>query len=69
MMLRTWFPLLFSLALGLAVGVGETNAQGLQSLFRKKADREVDGVLTEKAGAAQSEVHPEIIQSDVRSRF
>lgn len=69
MMSRTWFPLLFSLALGLAVGLGETNAQGLQSLFRKKADREVDGVLTEKAGATQSEVHPEIIQSDVRSRF
>lgn len=58
-----------SLALGLAICPGDAGAQGLQGLFRKKADREVEQVLEEKAAAARSETRPEVIQSDARSRF
>ena len=46
----------------------DASAQGLQSLFRKKADREVEGILEEKSGAAKWDLNPEILKPDSRSR-
>lgn len=56
--------------LGLAGLVTGWPEQGLaQGLFRKKAEREVEQVLEEKAGSIQWELQPTVIQADERSRF
>lgn len=58
--------LLLGFAGALAAWPGEGLAQGL---FRKKADREVQEVLEEKAGKARWDVNPEVIEADARSRY